>query len=315
MDIVTNFLVNSPWIQLFYARLPLFIGVLLYLAFAGVGGMLLAGRVLAKKRKRSSYDKCAQQIGFIALLLGLPLVIGTKIYLYMETGSLYPTQLQDYFLEAAWFMSALTVFYIFLYINIWKLVNKKTWLQNIFGTICTLQGFIGTITILVIYKILESQNTDFTYQSTVNFILTLIPKPLSAEFTADICLIPIFFLLPAVFGNLGLLCLRHINDYGRDHYNIAIAWCTNWIKTFGSLLFLIVLTISGINIWLQFESETFDYFIWLDTGIFLFIWFIIVLIMTLIGRSQIPLRHKFSMVFADILAIASIYFCLDWLLP
>ena len=312
MEIVTNFLTNSPWIQLFCARIPIFICVILYLAFAGVGAMLIAGRTLAKKRKRTSYDKCALQIGYIALFLGMPLAVGLKIYLYHENGSLYPTNLQGYFFEALWFTMALIVLYNFLYVCIWKLINKKTWLQNIFGSICLLQGIISTIIILFISKMLHHPEIDLANQATTNFLLTLIPQPLSPNFQALVCLIPLFFAIPAVIGNIGLLLLRNINDYGRDHYNIAIAWCTNWVKKFGILLCLAILTIAGINIWQAFEAQTLDYLSYLDETIFLGLWLIVTLTMGLIGHSQIPLRHKFSMLFADILAIASIYFCLDW---
>ena len=312
MEIVTNFLTNSPWIQLFCARIPLFIGVILYLAFAGVGAMLIAGRALAKQRKRTSYDKCAQQLGYVALLFGIPMIVGFKAYLYLETGSLYPVSVEGYFIETAWFMTALTVFYIFLYVSVWKSISKKTWLQNIFGSICFLQGISSILVVLIISKVIANPNFDLTYQKPQEFFQSIIPTPLSPAFNAAICLIPIFFILPAIFGNIGLLFLRYINDYGRDHYNIAIGWCTNWIKIFGILLCLIILTTSGINIWQQYEAKILNYWDWLDEGIFLFLWIIISVIMSSITKSQLPLRHKFSMIFADLLALVSIYFCIDW---
>ncbi|MBQ9537353.1 MAG: hypothetical protein IJU79_06175 [Desulfovibrionaceae bacterium] len=311
---MSNFLTHSPWMQFFWQRWPLLLAILLYLSFAGVGAMLLAGRILARRRKRSSYDKCARQLGCIGLCIGFPLLIASKVYFYLQTGQWFSITTQGFFTEIAWVMVALILLYLLLYVAIWKLTQKATWIQNIFGSICLLQGLVSTFVLLIIAKLTLTPHIDLTWQTFPQFLLDSLPPLGSATLLALVITLPILFALPAIFGNIGLLCVRKLHDYGRDHYNIAISWCTAWLSRCGLWIILICLMQAGYIYYQQWQAHVFLPWEFLDLGIFTGIWVVVVFIMTFIARSTIPLRHKLSMCFADILVIFSCYIYLRWLL-
>ena len=121
-----------PW-QNLLEHAPLLSILFFASSFAGIGAMLILGRSLAKRRKRTSYDKCAKQLAALATFFCLLFLLVTKGLAFWHTGNFYPENIADYCFHILWLLFALTMFFLICILLTWKLLQKRPLLQSMLG--------------------------------------------------------------------------------------------------------------------------------------------------------------------------------------
>jgi hypothetical protein len=103
-------------------------------------------------------------------------------------------------------------------------------------------------------------------------------------------------------GSLWLLACRRRDDFGRDHYNMMIAWCARLSRNAWSLLWALLLVFSIFQ--LRLSSGIPDD-IWpgiVTEAVYLLYWAIPALLWAFVGRNAVPLRHGMTLLAALCLA-------------
>ena len=295
----------QPAIAFFLNHSVLFLGLVACLACLGVGGMLFAGRILARKRKRSSYDKCARQLAFIAIVVGWLLAILCKTVSVLKTGLWFPVDLRGIFHETCWFLLVITMLYVTIYAFLWKQFAGKTLLQSLFSGVCFVQGFVTCLLVFCDARLFFLVKDAQTFHDWLLVMPTVLLPPLVSEaFLCLALLVPLFFLLPAVIGNIGLLFVRNRMDYGRDHYTIAIQWCSSVAVKWLTLACLLIAVHIGAILVEQWYAQAYDLLAYISCGILFALGIIALILYLCIAKSALPLRYKGTLVFADLLTIA-----------
>ena len=286
--------------QFFLEHILYFGGLLGCFAFLGIGSELLSGRVLARERKRSSYDKCAFQLLWIGLGIGWLLMVAMKAWLVMDHGFTLPKDMHASFLEILWSFLAIATLFLTNYAFVWKRVAKKNLLQSILSGICLGFGSFAVLLFLAYTRLVSlSPLTDLPNLSALSALL--IPPFHSEAFFALLLFLPFFFLLPLSFGTMGLLVVRSHFDYGRDHYNIAFQWLCGVAKIWAGIVLLLLVGRMGLLFWQTREAPDITAFI--PYGILSLCMLLATGVFACVSKSTLPLRHKLVLVIADLLSI------------
>ncbi|MBO4369164.1 MAG: hypothetical protein J5803_03580 [Desulfovibrio sp.] len=297
------------WLLAFYQNAPFSCFFPLYSLIACVGLFFFMGPYLAKKKKRTSYEKGARQLCLLSTVLGWLLLIGGKICLYLKHGTWFPETLFGFLLEIAWLMLCVTVLLITLHRILWKPLVNHPFFLSLLSFMTFFQGLASALLLLFLFR-MEKMGIPASLSELPHALELLGNDLLEGGMPAIVGGLPLLIAMPAVFGSLGLLCLRRVHDYGRDHYSVVLTWFMQWTARFGFLLFFFC----GIALAYQLspyrDSLLADPLSVLSPFapllLFCSVWFLASILLKAISASELPLRHKALMVFCDFLLLCSI---------
>lgn len=294
------------------------------LAFAGLGCLSGTARTLAVTRKRSSYAKCARQLARLAVLLGLALCIGGRIWLFHIQGSLGLDTLIELLREARWEvwaqegLAATVVPYVLLevgwllltvallgcsfYLILWKMLDKFPKLHGTVGWMYGVVALLATLVLLTALRLLAVQDAS-TATLTGGGSVPAGDTPL---FWALCMTLPLAFALAGGFGAFWLVLRRKHDDFGRDHYNTMLPWCAVWARNAWLVFWVLLLTGTAWRISTQWQGNVFTPEQALQESVWLLLWLIPSLLWALPARSTTPLRHKVLLLVALLFSLSGI---------
>lgn len=292
----------ESWGQLVLLGIPL----CFFLASVILPFIVLFGLFWAHFGRRSLYERCSRQLAGLGnilnwLFLGCAAAGFFVAYQQLE-------MIQSFYLLAAAVLGGLLSIGTLLWtlvVLLWKTLRKApvvhALLIIIAGSCLTFIPIGG----LALGRVVI-QGTVLPASTEPQVLLDLLLPELQNPFWLVAGLI--HFLEAAAAGGVGLLWLlfrRHVDDFGRDYYTFAANWCADW-STYGSWLALLLL--GGIVWFLQsggLLALEQDKILIFTAGMFATL-FIPAVLWTIIARSALPMRHKFSMVIALVLFVASL---------
>ena len=304
-----------PWLSSVAGEAHIAIPLLFLTSLATLGLLCLAGRHLSRLKKRSSYDKGARQLLLLGSIAGLVLVVAVKAVHFWLSGRWFPEDMGAFLWEMVWILLCFCVIVINLHLLLWKKLAKHEILDHCLGSISALAGLATACAVLLLTR-LEALGFAVHSLADSKTLTLLTPSLHSAAFASLLIFLPLLLVMPYVFGSLGFLSLRRIHDFGRDHYTIVTLWCMRRAFALGFVIVLILGGCLGVRLYAAWQSAPLDLWNWTRDGFLLGFWLLAVLIWGGISRSSVPLRYKALMVFANLLAFASLPLLLNaWLVP
>lgn len=279
------------------------------LAAIGAPVMAVILEITAKVRKKVFYDKLAQQVTAMTLILYLLFIICLGC-----TGAFFSRQfpwLKDWFINPS---SPIMMFYVTLGIALvglipykftWKKLKKQKALHVLFGLVGTLGG------LATIYGATVIMQKFFTLQ--MESPTPAVPQtPFYTHFMAlpgkaGLCLAGIYLIMAMSFAaaasGLYLVLRRNKDDFGRDYYKFTLPVVSCW-ALFPTLLQAaasagVIYYICGPNTATLYSNIP----VALSLGTSLLLTIICCAIWIVTWRSETPMRHKIGLSLAPVLAI------------
>ena len=300
MDTLKYFLSEYPLIQEYLKTLTILLPLLGMFAFAGMGFLGTAGRILAKKCRRTSYDKGSRQIVFFGLFLGWFLVIGVRLWLFYMQRKNDLENIPPLFTEIVWILLVASVLALSLYYAVWKQLSKHMVLHAVLGILSSVLGLATTLATLSIAKYATLVNSAVS----ITELAMLMPAWTSCFWPISIAAIPLCLAMPAACGAIWLLLIRSHEDFGRDHYNTMLLWCANWASTAWIVVWLLFCLAEGELLWPMARSNGLDMTTALNHSFLILLWLTPVILWTIIRHSAFPLRHKLTFLSALLIVAA-----------
>lgn len=299
-------------------------GIALWLLLCLTGLCFLAAAAQSRglSRGRPAYGKCAAQLGgFAVRLAGLAVATGAAVLALRREevmGINFPAPsmeiLRAHFplallpLAAIW--ALLSAIFMGLYAGLREKLRNLPRLHQLPALFGGLSAYAALyLCLLYVYE----QCAHFAAQAyTVSgaFDPHALFFPDADAFWGAVSWLPFLAVaLAGGFGALWLLLRRRTDDYGRDHYNLALAWCAGWARNAWILLWLLLLARFVLKVLAHSAESGWSFSLpvyrtdLLLLGIFLapgLLWFGI-------SRSPNPLRAKIALVLAPLIASAFIW--------
>ena len=217
----------------------------LLLCLAGLPLLAVWGQNLAYSRERGAYDKCARQLGRLGCWLGVVAIIVGCAALGMQHESLLALDIKKLasrenflplLMAGGCLCVALSTLLNCLYTGLWQRLRTAPRLHQLLGFLAALAAAAAVyIALLCLYA------HDAALVPPDSAGLRMLFMPDAEDFWAAASYAPLAALAFAGgYGALWLLLRRTADDYGRDHYNLAIPWCAGWARNAWLLLWLLV---------------------------------------------------------------------------
>ena len=306
---VQHFIAATPALQAVADMLLVIIPAALLLAFAGMGFVAATARILAVIRQRSAYEKCARQLALCGMGLGWLLLVASRIWLYFQPERFPAGSLPSYLVEMSWLLLSLAVLLSSIFFVLWRMLKNMAVLHMTIGIFSGVMGCVALGVTIISLRFLAA----FAHPDTATIGMDRIfPLQWEAPFwTSVIYTLPLVFTMSAALGAFWLVLRRNRDDFGRDYYNTMIPWCATWARNGWMLLWLLLLASAGIQIWHTWQGGGFSQQEAILESSRILLWLIPALLWTMVCRSAIALRHKFTLLAALCLAAA---FTLPWYL-
>ncbi|OEU65654.1 MAG: hypothetical protein BA863_01185 [Desulfovibrio sp. S3730MH75] len=284
-----------------------------FIALSAIGAPILAVilEIVAKARKKIFYDKLAQQISSLSLILYF-------LFLVLAGGAgAYFTQKFDWLLD--WMINPASPF-MMVYITIaftlltllpyklsWKPMKKKKPLHILLGVLASIGG-LATIHVVTV-----TMNIFFMQQAAAP--IPLVPESLFiAHFTnipgmAELSLACLYLVMSlsfaATIGGLYLVLRRNKDDFGRDYYKFSLPVVAKW-ALFPTILQLALVTgivyyLCGLETKLIVSNNT----TLISFGTSAALSFLCCAIWIVTWKSATPMRHKIGLAIAPLLIVLS----------
>lgn len=312
MNALETFLAAYPALGKVVDALAVAVPLASLAAFAGLGFICGTARVLAVKRRRVAYDKCSRQLSLLAVILGWALLIGSRLWLYLNPGRFPADNISSFLVEASWIILSIAVFLTSVNHTLWRFLREKPVLHVTLSMIC---GVMGVVTFLATMGCLRFL-AAFAHPEAAKLTIELIfPLAWYAPVWQATCLsLPLMVAIPAAFGCFWLIMRRTADDFGRDYYNAMIPWCASWAASTWLLLWLLQTCAAGLRLWLAMEHPAADLatgqmFMGIDQnlllaeGLRLLAWLLPAILWILVCRSRLALRHSLTLCVALVFAI------------
>ena len=269
------------------------------LAFAGMGFLSTAARVLAVTRRRSSYEKLSRQLGLLGMCLGWLLLVGSRIWLFLAE-SVYPSgSLLQLVLEISWTLLGMAVLCSSLYFTLWKHVQNMVGVHVMLGIASGAMSCLALLAALACARLLGAAALPPDIHLALPEIF--FPGWLSPFWRAIYWLPPLILAFAGGCGALWLVVRRKADDYGRDHYNAALPWCAAWARNAWAVFWLLLLGSFLLDAFPGGGAENLLQETLLREGAWLLFWLLPAVLWLPVSRSSAPLRLK-PLVLAALLA-------------
>ncbi|MCR5813973.1 MAG: hypothetical protein K6G15_05740 [Desulfovibrio sp.] len=305
MHVFDQLLASLPWLASLADEVQIALPLLFLTSLASLGLLCLSARRLSRLKKRSSYDKGARQLLQLGSCAGLLFVIAVKGVHFWQSGRWFPEDMTSFLWEMVWILLCLCVIVLNLHFVLWKKLAKHEIFDHLLGMTSTILGLTTVFAVLVLTR-LKACGLSCQALADPETLLLAQPALNSAAFASLLVFLPLCFVMPSVFGSMGFLFLRKIHDFGRDHYTMVTLWCMRRAFWLGLLIVLILGGCLAFRLYTQWQTGNLIFWDWTLEFLLLGLWFLAVLIWGGISRSSVPLRYKALMVFADLLALASL---------
>ncbi|WP_320170587.1 hypothetical protein [Maridesulfovibrio sp.] len=282
-----------------------------FTTLAAIGAPVIAVilEITAKARKKIFYDKLAQQVAALSLILYFLFILcigGSAVYFSQKLP-----WIKDWFINPA---SPLMMLYLTLAIAVigllpykytWKKFKKNKIPHVLMGIIGLLGGAASVHVATVIMKLfftLQAQSAAPAVQD-VPFYSHFTALPGNAE----LCLTGIYLVMALSFAATAsgfyLVLRRNKDDFGRDYYKFALPVIARW-ALFPTLALLAA--VAGVVYYMinpNFEMIYTDITAATAMGSFLFLVAVCCAIWIVTWVSETPMRHKIGLAFAPFLMI------------
>ncbi|NDV25493.1 hypothetical protein [Desulfovibrio sp. JC010] len=282
-----------------------------FATLAAIGGPIMAVilEITAKARKKVFYDKLAQQVTAMTLVLYLLFIICLG-----SAGGFFSRQLpwlKDWFINPA---SPVMMFYVTLGIALaglipykysWKKLKKQKPLHVLLGSVGALGGIatihVATVIMQKFFTLqIESPTPAVPAVPFYTHFMTMPGK-------AGLCLAGIYLIMAMSFAaaasGLYLVLRRNKDDFGRDYYKFTLPVVARW-ALFPTLLQAaasggVIYYICGPNIVTLYNNIP----VALSFGISLLLTVICCAVWIVTWKSETPMRHKIGLGLAPVLVI------------
>lgn len=299
---------NDAWSQLiqsypFMATIwqAIYVTVSFSALFAYSGTLFISStaKIIYISRSRVAYDKCARQLARLAMFLGWILLVGGRVWLYLNHPA--AGTIESFLLEMSWLLLSLGVLLSTVYYTMWGILKKMPVLHVTLGIISAAQNCVALLAILLVVRISRASTVPLTdnLQLPEHF-----PNVWNDPVWSAACFtLPLIFAMAAAFGSYWIALGRKYNDYGRDFYKAMLPWCAKWARNSWGLLWLLFICASAIQAWLQWQNGAMDTHTILIDGIRAILWLLPLVLWQMIIRSEVPMRHRWALGVALLFAV------------
>ena len=228
LESVRAFIADNPLLQTGLDMGSIIVPFALLYAYFGLTFIAICGEIIALRRKRSAYNKCARQLACLSMLLGWLMLLGGRLWLIMALDGFDSYSIIVLLSEATWMMFGFAAIVSCCYFMLWKFLANYPVLHIVLGAIAFLQGLMTCVGVMAVTRLYNALSLPEASSITIPQLFT--PQFGQAYLSALCYTLPLIFALAGGFGAVWLLLRRKADDFGRDYYNTMVPWCTRWAR-------------------------------------------------------------------------------------
>lgn len=290
-QIIDIFSINQPFMDLLW----IVISLGFFMIYSGIIFISAIARITGVARNRIAFAKCARQLARLGLITGWLLLIISRIWLYYNKASFPSDSMENFMLEFSWLLLSLGVLLTSIFYTLWGVLKNMPVLHSTIGMLAAIQNCLTFFAIIFTIRIIGDEIV-VTNQLQLD---RLLPTNWYDPFWSGI-----FSTLPLILAFAGgaagcwLLISRKWDDFGRDYYSGMLPWCAGWARNMWFLLWLIYIVFSmGQLIHIPAMGENL-----IEETVHAVIWLMPFLFWLAFSLTKYPLRHKWILFVALILA-------------
>ena len=278
LESVRAFIADNPLLQTGLDMGSIIVPFALLYAYFGLTFIAICGEIIALRRKRSAYNKCARQLACLSMLLGWLMLLGGRLWLIMALDGFDSYSIIVLLSEATWMMFGFAAIVSCCYFMLWKFLANYPVLHIVLGAIAFLQGLMTCVGVMAVTRLYNALSLPEASSITIPQLFT--PQFGQAYLSALCYTLPLIFALAGGFGAVWLLLRRKADDFGRDYYNTMVPWWQTWQTT---------------GVFMQQDA--------IFQSLRVLLWLVPALLWTLVARSATPLRQKPALVIGLLLSM------------
>ena len=112
LESVRAFIADNPLLQTGLDMGSIIVPFALLYAYFGLTFIAICGEIIALRRKRSAYNKCARQLACLSMLLGWLMLLGGRLWLILALDGFDSYSIIVLLSEATWMMFGLSLIHI-----------------------------------------------------------------------------------------------------------------------------------------------------------------------------------------------------------
>jgi hypothetical protein len=227
----------------------------LLLCLAGLPLLAASGQGMARSSGRGAYEKCARQLGHLCCWLGLIAIMAGGVALGMQYRSLPALDVKNLaarenvlplLMAGGWLCVVFSTLLNCLSMGLWRSRRTAPRLHQLLGFLAALAAAAAAYAALA--------HLHAPAASAPDDLRSLLMPGAEGFWEAAACAPFAALALAGGYGALWLLLRRIADDYGRDHYNLAVPWCAGWAGNSWLLLWLFAAGRTGWRIFRLYEA-------------------------------------------------------------
>lgn len=289
-----------PYLRTAWDALIILVPLATMIAYAGIYFISATAKILSIARKRAAFDKCSRQLALLGLIMGWTLLVCGRVWLY-QTSSEHPQgTLESFLLEMSWLLLSLGVLLSSIYYCLWRILRNMPVLHSTLGMISAVQNCLAYA---VIFFTIRTCAISGNLHESAFSLPDLFPDTWNDPLWSAVCYtLPLLFAMPGAISACWLVFRRKKDDFGRDYYNAMIPWVCAWARNAWSVLWLLLLVSSLLQIWQETQQGDLGWQQIILDGDRVLVWLVPLLLWIAVIRSRIPMRLSWMLFAAFILA-------------
>ena len=153
LESVRAFIADNPLLQTGLDMGSIIVPFALLYAYFGLTFIAICGEIIALRRKRSAYNKCARQLACLSMLLGWLMLLGGRLWLIMALDGFDSYSIIVLLSEATWMMFGFAAIVSCCYFMLWKFLANYPVLHIVLGAIAFLQGLMTCVGVMAVTRL------------------------------------------------------------------------------------------------------------------------------------------------------------------
>ena len=153
LESVRAFIADNPLLQTGLDMGSIIVPFALLYAYFGLTFIAICGEIIALRRKRSAYNKCARQLACLSMLLGWLMLLGGRLWLILALDGFDSYSIIVLLSEATWMMFGFAAIVSCCYFMLWKFLANYPVLHIILGAIAFLQGLMTCAGVMAVTRL------------------------------------------------------------------------------------------------------------------------------------------------------------------
>ena len=299
---------SNPVLQVLVPFITVALPMLFLFAYATFGFMVGSLEIKGARSGRALFDRAAKQLATAGLVLGWTLLIGSRVWLFVQSEGYVPQSFLAVVVELSWGVFGFAVIASSIHFAVWKpLANHKIG-HAFLAYFSGINGLFALFALMGAIRLMAAAELPNAAQLSLNDIYNFSQVP-SPQIAGLALILPLGLAVPPLAAICWIFVRRQKEDYGRDYYNALVKWCASWGLVFWPLVTLVLAGTAWMDIRPLLGAATpVAPMALVEPTVRVLLPLVICLVLWLTKRAELPMRMKPYLIVCFFLALGASHY-------